>query len=168
MLRIPRRRRNPPSPVDCDAVQEAISARLDNETTPLDEPTITRHLSECPPCRAFRQAWQTPASQLVGLTRELRLGPVISPPSGLTERAARETQHHARPPRPSSSPRHVQPALAAAGRYLLAGAPAAVALICLHAGLAHPPPQAARSPSLTHCTLHPSDLWVSPEITASR
>ena len=168
MLRLRRQRRNPPAPVDCDAVQEAISARLDNETTELNEPTITCHLSECPPCRAFQQAWQTPASQLVRLTRELRLSPVISPPSALTELAARETPRHSRAPRRSSPPgRHLQPALGAAGRYLLAVTPAAVTLICLHAGLAHPP-HPAHSPSLTHCTLHPTDLWVSPEITASR
>ena len=37
----------------CALVQEAISANLDSETTPLTETEIARHLALCPACRAF-------------------------------------------------------------------------------------------------------------------
>jgi anti-sigma factor RsiW len=168
MLGMPRRRRHPPPPVNCEAVQEAISARLDNETSGLDEPTVTRHLSECPPCRAFQQAWQTPASQLAHINRELRLGPAIAPPFELAELAARESRSQPRPPRRPSPPHPpVLPALSTAGRYLIAATPAAVAVICLHAGLAHPPHKTHTTP-VSHCTHRPTDLWVSPEITVSK
>ena len=168
MFRLPRPRRRPPSPVNCQAVQEAISARLDNETAGLDQTTLARHLSECPPCRAFQQAWQTPDSQLAHITRQLRLGPAISAPTVLAELTARESQSHPRPTRRSSPPRHpFQPSLAAASRYLIAATPAAAILVCLHAGLAHPVHKAHPTPAM-HCTHRPTDLWVSPEITASR
>ena len=37
----------------CALVQEAISATLDSEATPLTETEIARHLALCPACRAF-------------------------------------------------------------------------------------------------------------------
>ena len=42
------RRRARPSQVNCDAVQEAISALLDNEAAELDAKTISRHLVDAP------------------------------------------------------------------------------------------------------------------------
>ena len=76
-----RRRRARPTQINCDAVQEAISAALDNETAELDAKTIRRHLDGCPRCQQFREAWQETGSQAAHLVRQLRLGPVVSPPS---------------------------------------------------------------------------------------
>jgi hypothetical protein len=147
-------------------VQEAISASLDSETTGIKERATMRHLSECESCRAFQQAWQTPTSELVRLTRDARLGPVISPPSGLLELAVGEGRRKTHRP-PSPLPPRFRPTLSGAGRGLIAGIPAAVALVCLHTGLAHPPHK-AQTPPVSHCTNRPADLWVSPEIIASR
>ena len=55
----------------CALVQEARSATLDAETTPLTETEIARHLALCPACRAFVPAprrWQRTLSP-----RRLRL-----------------------------------------------------------------------------------------------
>ncbi len=160
------RRRARPTQVNCDAVQEAISALLDNETAELDAKTISRHLSRCPGCQQFRQAWQEPVSPAVHLVRQWRLGPAVSPPATLTELATREHRRQPPPLRPPRRLRHY-PKPAIAIRYLAAALPAAAMIIYLQGGLVHHPHPAAR-PQVSLCKHHPADLWVSPEITAPR
>ena len=160
------RRRARPTQTNCDTVQEAISAALDNETAELDAKTISRHLDGCPRCQQFRQAWQETGSQAAHLVRQLRLGPVVSPPSPLTELAIREYRRQPpafRPPRRLR--RNPKPAIAL--RYLAAALPAAAAIIYLQGGLVRQPHPAAR-PQVSLCKHHPANLWVSPEITTPR
>ncbi len=160
------RRRARPTPVNCDAVQEAVSALLDNEAAGLDAKTIRRHLDGCPGCQQFRQAWQEAESQAVRLVRQLRLGPALSPPPPLTELA---TQQHRRQPPPLRPPRRLRrnPKPAIAIRYLAAALPAAAAIIYLQGGLVHQTHPAVH-PQVSRCTHHPADLWVSPELTTPR
>lgn len=62
----------------CDLVEEALSARLDGEQAQLSEPELTRHLADCPGCRAFEQ-------QLHDLTRRARVRS-LAPERDLTAR----------------------------------------------------------------------------------
>jgi len=161
------RRRGRTNPVSCEAVQEALSARLDNEAAELDDHTISVHLSGCPSCQQFRQAWQQPGSQVVHLVRQLRLGPVVAPPPTLSELAARQYRRQPSPRRPPRRlPRHPKPAIAF--RCLAAALPAAAAaIIYLQGGMVHQPHPPTR-PQVSLCKHHPADLWVSPEIATPR
>ena len=161
-----RRRRARPRQVDCETVQEAISALFDNEAAELSAKTISRHLDGCPGCQQFRQAWQEPGSEAVHLVRELRLGPVLSPPATLTELATREYRRRPPPLRPNRRLRG-SPKPAIVIRYLAAALPAAAAIIYLQGALVHQPHPAAH-PQVSRCTHHPADLWVSPELTTPR
>jgi anti-sigma factor RsiW len=40
----------------CALVQEAVSARLDGEVSPLEDETVAAHLARCASCAAFAQA----------------------------------------------------------------------------------------------------------------
>jgi predicted anti-sigma-YlaC factor YlaD len=50
----------------CEEFQEAISARLDGEPTPIAEPTVAAHVARCAECRAFE-------ASAVALHRSLRV-----------------------------------------------------------------------------------------------
>lgn len=41
--------------MDCSVVREALSARLDGETGPLDPDSVGRHLHGCPACRSWQE-----------------------------------------------------------------------------------------------------------------
>lgn len=46
--------------VNCSDFREALSSRIDGETSPLPDPVVDRHLAGCPQCRA----WQDDAVRL--------------------------------------------------------------------------------------------------------
>lgn len=49
----------------CDAVREAVSARIDGEDAAVPADAVDRHLAACPACRS----WAVAAQELAGATR---------------------------------------------------------------------------------------------------
>ncbi|WJY67637.1 zf-HC2 domain-containing protein [Corynebacterium auris] len=67
--------------VSHEEVQAALSARLDGESTGVDDAVIDAHLAQCEECRAF---WE----RLVALSKNLRFAEVgggMAPPPDLSE-----------------------------------------------------------------------------------
>lgn len=84
MPRSRRRHRAPvssPWPVEdvpCRVAQEALSALLDGESSPVDELALSAHLGECSPCRAYDARARV-------LTRRMRVRVYEPPPDHAAE-----------------------------------------------------------------------------------
>lgn len=63
--------------VDCEQVREAISARLDGETSPVPDEALAAHVRTCAPCLSFE-------AQAVALHRRFRLA-AAAPMPDLTD-----------------------------------------------------------------------------------
>jgi predicted anti-sigma-YlaC factor YlaD len=131
--------------IGCVEIREAISARFDNEPAPTSDKVTARHLSDCRSCRDFE-------SGIAELGRPARLRSAASVPPSLLPLLR---QHHT--PSTGGAPvtrRRHSPQWPRLGRWALAAAPAAAAIVALPLGLAAGHTHHAPSLTLTPCNAY--------------